>query len=48
MLRDRLLSFILILFIGLLLLVLMVLNAVLSTLGSFIEGFTAGGKSSGC
>jgi membrane protein len=44
MVRDRLLSFILILFIGLLLLVLMVLNTVLSTLGSFIEDLLPGGQ----
>jgi membrane protein len=44
MLRTRLLSFILILFIGLLLLVLLVLNAVLATLGNFVEGLLPGGE----
>lgn len=43
-LRDRLLSFVLILFIGLLLLALLILNAVLSTLGDFVEGLLPGGE----
>jgi membrane protein len=44
MLRDRLLSFVLILFIGLLLLLLLVLNAVLATLGNFVEELLPGGE----
>jgi membrane protein len=44
MLRTRLLSFILILFIGLLLLALLILNAVLATLGDFVEGLLPGGE----
>jgi membrane protein len=44
MLRDRLLSFFLILFIGLLLLALLILNAVMSTLGDYIEGLLPGGE----
>jgi membrane protein len=44
MLRDRALSFLLILFIGLLLLVLIILNSVLSTLGGFIEDLLPGGQ----
>jgi membrane protein len=44
MLKDRFTSFLLILFIGLLLLVLMVLNTVLSTMGDFIENLLPGGQ----
>jgi membrane protein len=44
MLKDRFTSFLLILFIGLLLLILVVLNTVLSTMGDFIESLLPGGQ----